>query len=291
MTRLSLSALASAQVFLLTACGSPTLPEPDEVVAAERAFAKDGYDLGFKASFLKHSAADAIVLQPGPVNAHESLNAAPDLAPGEIEPKLVWWPLYAGIAGSGDLGFTTGPYAVDDERRGHYFTVWKKQADGQWKWVIDAGVGADPAAEAEQGADVSFLPTARTRSASPHDALAAVVALERRLAERAADDVSAAYGDVLDEDSRLHSSGPPPAKTPDRRDAVFMARPASITFSHLGGGASDAGDLVWTYGEGRWSENGAGKTGHYIRVWQKRRAGWRLVFDELVPPPSPPPEG
>lgn len=277
---------AAAALLLCSACESSPPPTPEDIVAAERAFAQDGYDLGFKASFLKHSADDAIVLVPGPVNAHDSLNAQPDLAPGEAEPKLIWWPLYAGVSRSADLGFTTGPFAVGDKRQGHYFTVWKKQADGGWKWVFDAGVGADPAAEAPQGSDVAFLPTSREGASSPDQALSEVDALEAEMAGRAAENFASAYDAVLDGDSRLHSKGPPPAKTPAERKAAFDARPSSAAMKRLGGGASEAGDFVWTYGEARWSENGAEKVGHYARIWQKRKNGWRLVFDELVPPPS-----
>ncbi len=279
--------LFSALCFL-AACQQPA-PTPEEVVAAERAFAADEGPLGFKGSFLKHSAEDAIILGPDPQNAHESLGAQPDDDLTEPRPHLNWWPLYAGIAGSGDLGFTTGPYAIDDARRGHYFTIWKKQADGNWKWVFDGGVGADAYSEAPRNSEVAFLSTSREKSASPEDAMSAVVALEADLAERAAIDLVSAYGSFLDEDSRLHSAGPPPAKTPEGRDAVFRARPVKAAFNHIGGGASARGDLVWTYGGARSTDDGATGMGYYVRVWQKRKAGWRLVFDQIIPPPPPRP--
>jgi len=271
---------------LLAACAPQRPATAEEIVAAERAFAADGYAQGVKASFLAYSAADAIVFSPDPQNAQAVFGAAPDADPDKPAPHLIWWPLYAGAARSGDLGFTTGPYAIEDDRRGHYFTIWKKQADGRWKWVLDAGVGADAAAEAAQGTPVAFLDTSGFGAASPEAAMEEVAAIERNIAEAAAIDVSSAYEPYLDIDSRLHSKGPPPAKTPQGRDAVFAARPSSLEFSSLGGGASDAGDFVWTYGEGRSREGDLSRTGYYIRVWQKRAAGWRLVFDEFLPPPD-----
>ncbi len=284
---------ANAVLSLLAGCaalfsfGCETVaPAPDGIIAAERAFAADGYQRGVKLSFLAYSAPDAIIFNPGPVNAHESLKASPDQNLAEPRPHLVWWPLYAGIASSGDLGFTTGPYAIDEDRRGHYFTIWKKQPDGAWRWVLDAGVGADAANEAAQGTPVAFLETSRERSASSSDAMNEVAALETAIARAAEGGISSAYEPYLDGDSRLHSSGPPPAKRAEDRAAAFAARPQSIEFAHLGGGVSDAGDLVWTYGEGRYSDNGAARSGHYVRIWQKRRAGWRLVFDEFLPPPA-----
>ncbi len=79
MKRIILAVAAAAMM----SCGrSPestthaeSLPAPEPVVAAERAFAADAAELGFKGSFLKNSAPDAIVIAPDPVNAHQSLNA------------------------------------------------------------------------------------------------------------------------------------------------------------------------------------------------------------------------
>ncbi len=59
--------------------------------------------------------------------------------------KLTWHPDKAGVARSGDLGYTSGTYewsfkdasgkAVSD--KGKYLIVWKKQADGSWKVLFD----------------------------------------------------------------------------------------------------------------------------------------------------------
>jgi ketosteroid isomerase-like protein len=277
----------AAAFLLIGACAAPAA-KPDDVVAAERAFAADEAPLGFKQSFLKHSADDAIVLAPDPVNAHQSLRAQPDDDLAEPRPHLVWWPLYAGVASSGDLGFTTGPYAFDGARRGHYFTVWKRQPDGGWKWVFDGGVGADASGEAAQGSDVDYLPPSREKSASPEAAMAAVAALEDALAADISKGLQSAYGAYLDPDSRLHSAGPPPSKSEIDREKAFAARPETASLSRLGGGASAAGDLVWTYGSAEWSEGAHARMGHYVRIWQKRKAGWRIVFDQLIPPPPRP---
>lgn len=273
-----------AAAIALSGCGCRP-PAPEAVIAAERAFAADGYARGIKASFLAHSADDAIMFAPGPVNAHATLKGSPDEDLTEPRRRLVWWPLYAGLARSGDLGFTTGPYAFDDDRRGHYFTIWRKEPDGGWKWILDAGVGADATNEAPKDSPVAYLPPAATTSSSPAEALAAVAQAELLIAEAARENVQSAYGPFLAGDSRLHSDGPPPSKSSADRGAQFAARPQAIEFRALGQGASAAGDFVWTYGEGRWRESGVDFVGWYVRVWQKRRAGWKIAFDEFIPPP------
>ncbi|MBM3804644.1 MAG: DUF4440 domain-containing protein [Acidimicrobiia bacterium] len=58
---------------------------------------------------------------------------------------LSWQPAKVESARSGDIGYTQGTYemTVNDAKgkpqsdRGKYLTVWKKQADGTWKCVMD----------------------------------------------------------------------------------------------------------------------------------------------------------
>jgi len=59
-------------------------------------------------------------------------------------------PFHADIAASGDLGYTLGTYelrAKDEAGKatvayGKYCSVWKKQPDGSWKWVVDVGTSS-----------------------------------------------------------------------------------------------------------------------------------------------------
>src|SRR3990167_7633405 len=170
--------LAAAIASPAAAAPAPVTPAP--VVAAERAFAADGYALGIKKSFLAHMAPDAIVIQPEPTSAREAFEAAPDGSP--TDPKLEWWPTWAGISASGDLGFTTGPYAFAGKRRGHYFTIWKKQPDGRWKWVFDGGVGSDASAAPAAGGAVAYLPIPKVPGLYPEGAFARVREVEAALA-------------------------------------------------------------------------------------------------------------
>jgi ketosteroid isomerase-like protein len=63
--------------------------------------------------------------------------------------SLTWQPTYSDVAASEDLGFTIGDYVATlrgpsgaaVQRFGKYLTVWKRQRDGSWKFVIDGGSG------------------------------------------------------------------------------------------------------------------------------------------------------
>jgi ketosteroid isomerase-like protein len=272
------------------AIASPTLAAPPvttaEVVAAERAFAVDGAAMGIKGSFLKHSAADALVFQPGPVNAHASLGAQPDGPPG---PKLEWWPLFAGVSRDGNFGFTTGPYAFGGERKGHYFTVWKRQADGAWKWIFDGGAAADPKAEAGPDGAVVSLPVSTLGAASPEAAKAEVAVIEADLAAQAAKDQKVAHLARLAADGRLYVAPLAPAKSAADFPTTLAGWPVTFAFSPLGAEAAGSGDMVWTHGDARWTRDGQDRRGYYARIWQKRAEGWKLVFAEIVPaPPAKP---
>lgn len=62
--------------------------------------------------------------------------------------KVYWTATKAEVAASGDLGYTYGSYTNEMKTKsgkdttvyGAYITVWKKQADGSWKFVADGGV-------------------------------------------------------------------------------------------------------------------------------------------------------
>lgn len=254
---------------------------PAPVVAAERAFAADGLELGVQASFFRHSAPDGIVFGPEPILAKAAF--------GEPRPKgrpLVWWPLWAGIARSGDLGFTTGPYTFDGKPGGYYFTVWGKQPDGSWKWLYDGGPPSDQTGAAPKDSPVAYARLSSRKAGSPGKAMAQVMAAEMALHAAAKTDVKAAFLAAVADDGRIVGSRARPPANRAEIEAELAARATSIAFAPLGGSASNAGDLAWTYGAAEWTaQDKTAQRAHYVRVWRNDKAGWRLLFDELLPAP------
>jgi ketosteroid isomerase-like protein len=260
-----------------------------EVVDAERVFARAAGSDGATAAFLRYSAPDALLFQPGPTPARAALAAKP-LPPV----PLIWWPVYAGIAESGDLGFTTGPFAAGSgARKGHgwYFTIWRRQADGSWRWVLDHGPPTREAAPFPADAEVATLPPGRPSSRSK--ALGSLRAAEAHLAAALALDARAALPRFLAADGRLMRVGPQPAVGAAAWAPVLAAGPDRIETAPLGGEASEAGDLAYTFGTARWARDGAPVDGHYLRIWQRRDDGWKLIVDNMIasPPPPPAPSG
>lgn len=120
--------------------------------AADSLFSDLSYRMGTGYAFSNTIASDGAIfgspqLLVGAAAVREALD-------GGGETSLTWNPVYARIAGSRDLGFTIGEYistgrgpsGAAAQRFGKYLTVWKKQKDGSWRYVIDGG-NASPARE------------------------------------------------------------------------------------------------------------------------------------------------
>jgi ketosteroid isomerase-like protein len=56
--------------------------------------------------------------------------------------NYTWKPLGGDIAQSGELGYMYGIYSIKQDtitEKGTYVSVWKKDKDGRWKYVLDSG--------------------------------------------------------------------------------------------------------------------------------------------------------
>jgi ketosteroid isomerase-like protein len=267
-----------ASLLLAAAPALAAEPSPAEIEKAERAFAADGLALGIRDSFLAHMADDAILFRPGPVSA----KALYEKRASSKTPKLEWWPQKVVIARSGDLGLSVGPSAVNGKRGGYYATIWRKGPDGRWKWIYDGGAEADAASAPDASTPAIQGPTAAKGSRSPAEALTAVRSAETNLAKTASLDAPKAYRAALSSDAWLTGPGGTEALAPADLAARIGLRPERITIRMDGGGASGAGDFVWTHGTASWT--GPSETPidtHYMHVWQKRPEGWRLIFETL----------
>lgn len=275
--------LVLAVCLLAGACASGPREEPVSaapVIAAERAFAARAREEGWVRAFRAYAAPDGLIMQPEPVGAQQSLAGTPD----DGNRSLYWWPEFAGIARSGDLGFTTGPYvAGSDVVRGHYFTVWRRQPDGSWKWIYDGGPPVrDETPFARDGAP-DTLPTVQRGLGSQLAALEAVAALEHHNAD------DAAIARLVASDARVNRPRLPPGIGAEGAAAAY-ARPAgTVRYSRVSAAASDAGDMVFTINESFWGGEDGARGGHAMRIWQLRPEGWRIVYDQLLPRPPPRP--
>lgn len=120
---------------LLLAAAQVASPPATTAIDAERAFAADAQKLGQWTAFRNWSTDDALMFVPQPVKAHEFLKDHKD------PPVAVfWWPGKSFVSCDGNTAINTGPWVRGwGKSVGYFTTVWKRQADGGWKWVYDAG--------------------------------------------------------------------------------------------------------------------------------------------------------
>lgn len=117
----------------------------ESVVNTERAFARNSEEKGTRDAFMAFIADDGILFRPTAVRGKQWMTKHP-LPPSEKRDLLSWQPIFADIARAGDMGYTTGPWQYKNDIHdakpsafGNFVTVWKKQADGSWKFAIDLG--------------------------------------------------------------------------------------------------------------------------------------------------------
>jgi hypothetical protein len=103
-------------------------------VDAERAFAADAQRDGQWTAFRRWAADDATMFAPQPVKTQTFLKDRRD-PPKAIE----WWPVASYVSCDGKLAVNTGGWKRPDGNVGYFSTVWQRQADGGWKWIVDGG--------------------------------------------------------------------------------------------------------------------------------------------------------
>lgn len=121
--------------------------------SADSAFSDLSYRMGTGFAFSNTAAEDGVLfgspeLRVGPRAIREGF------ALDNERSSLTWMPVFVGIAGSTDLGYTIGEYVSTGvgpsgaavQRIGKYLTVWRKQKDGHWRFVADAGNSSPPPA-------------------------------------------------------------------------------------------------------------------------------------------------
>lgn len=124
---------------------TPKKADEQVLMDTDMAFAQMAEQQGFGAAFIAYADSNAILLQNGrhPIKGYASIAQAYAHVPPYL--VLAWHPVKAEIAQSGDLGYTFGEYELTRtdstgiKSTGVYVTVWKKQGDGSWKYVVDAG--------------------------------------------------------------------------------------------------------------------------------------------------------
>lgn len=140
----------SAFAFALSACAASTPPRVstgESVMVADREFAAATKARRVDAWVEAFSADGVQLSQKGPVIGQDAIRALMNPVFADPNVDVEWHPVDAAIAPGGNLGYTWGRFkwtskdeaGKESVSEGNYITVWKKQPDGAWKVVFDAG--------------------------------------------------------------------------------------------------------------------------------------------------------
>ena len=156
-TTRTIVSLAFVALSPLLACApeakTPAPPDPhtlrEELMKVDSDFDRVSGERGAAAAFRAYLDDDAAELPAAgdPIRGREAIAKGLEPAAGEPAITLRWKPLDARASAAGDLGFTYGTYelsipsAKGDPKKihGKYTTIWKRDAAGAWKAIVDVG--------------------------------------------------------------------------------------------------------------------------------------------------------
>ena len=119
----------------------------DALGAADAEFSRDATRLGTGEAFGRYAADDAQIFSPLGEFVSGPAAITASFGPPLGKSSFAWHPVHGELAKSGDLGFTVGNAVFTGERDdgtpvsrySKYLTVWKRQRDGTWRYVVDGG--------------------------------------------------------------------------------------------------------------------------------------------------------
>ena len=247
----------------------------DGLISAEKSFAAYAVANNTKDAFLKFLDSTGVVFENGrPVNGLEAWHKK-EAPPGILN----WHPQFAEIAGSGDFGYTTGPWTYQPKTvtdsviaRGQYCTVWHTDKNGDWKFLADLGIGNLPSSDS---AAVQKI-TAGKITADPID-LRSLVKTEEKFMKAFKKNKTKAYQQFLSLHCILNRNSHLPATGASAQANLVEATPPNIHFTIHGSRIAKSGDLGVVYGTIALGD----KTENYLRIWRREKEGWKIALEVL----------
>ena len=115
-----------------------------ELLEVDRAFSKMSEQKGMKNAFIEFVDSNGVLLRSDrmPIIGANAIDYLIQLS--DTGYTLTWEPNNGDIATSGDLGYTYGIFALKPNSKdttiyGSYTSIWKKEKNGKWKFVLNSG--------------------------------------------------------------------------------------------------------------------------------------------------------
>ncbi len=143
--QLMISTLLSLFIFEYSSAQTDVEAERKKLLDTDFEFARTSVKKGPSAAFYLYLADNAMQLPEGSLPIY-GRTAIYETMKGDYY-DLLWTPVKAEVARSGELGWTWGKYIVTVREAdgsttnsyGKYLNIWRKQPDGKWKVIVDMG--------------------------------------------------------------------------------------------------------------------------------------------------------
>jgi ketosteroid isomerase-like protein len=286
MKRTLLAAAVVAALFVRSLSAQPAAL--NEMMRTEQRFAARALVVGWKQAFLEYFADSAVGFDDDhTARAKDLFREQPD-PPKDL--RLIWEPRYGDIAADGNLGYLTGPVRRINPSRNNgqpfhsiYASIWKRQADGSFKVVMDMGVPTPGAVTFPAGFTAAPRTDVYGGNASGEAAIKSVLDTDAALTNAARGGQVDAYRGHLAENARLHRPDVMPLVGQEAIIRWLTTQPAYASGESRFAQVASSGDLGYSYGTYVLRDRQASH-GFYVRVWTRGRDGvWRVALDVLQP--------
>ncbi len=255
-----------------------------KLVDTEHGFARVASEQGTRAAFLANMADDALVFNPDRTVAKPLWNARPDT------PSLLSWaPNYADVSSNGMIGYTTGNWEFRQKGKndaptgfGEFITVWVRQPEGKYKFVVDIGVGHDKPAKfsTEYTTSGEKVKDKNENNSSPADVSNGFLQTgeEQGLAK--------AYSVFAGDEIRMFREGKAPIIGRKEVQAALKRITGTVRFARKSTFVG-SGDISFNLGTYTMSEGGkVTEKGNSLQIWKLIHGKWQIVLDILKPVPA-----
>ncbi|WP_051503970.1 hypothetical protein [Sphingomonas jaspsi] len=174
--------------------------EPQDAIAAERAFIADAQKNGQWTAFRNWAAFDALMFTPEPTYAQDFLRKRAD-PPQSVD----WAPALSIVSCDGRVAVNHGPWWKGDGH-GTFTTIWFER-DGKWRWTYDGGqsgtaVGPVPKDPTVRKASCNHLPPRGPANAYGTGRLGTPDGKAPSTMQGSSDDMSLRWGWTRDPDAK-----------------------------------------------------------------------------------------
>ena len=254
------------------------------IFETEKAFEKLAAEKGLNAAFIEYMAPLGVMFVPEARNAREFWKSIP-----QSTSYLTWNPIWIDVASNGMLAYSIGnsirrPKGKDDPEAiyGHYISIWTRQADSQYRALLDTGINHPKPASiptewkspVDSGVDKNEGRLSAADSAVPFYAT-----VEANAAK--------AYKSYLTDDAIMMRSGKEPFVGKKAAVAYIESEKPTIRFPKRKAFV-DGPDLAYVYNVYSIVDT-AGKEvegGNFVQVWKLRKGKWLIAADVLIASPK-----